>query len=48
VQSAVALTGSTFDAVVDAWNLRAGRAIEPDPTVDAAAIRERYAEAAGA
>ena len=40
------LTGSTFDDVADAWNLRAGRTIEPDPTVDAAAIRDRYAEAA--
>lgn len=42
VQAAVALTGSTFDAVVDAWNLRAGHVVEPDPTVDAAGIRERY------
>jgi xylulokinase len=48
VQAAVALTGSTFDAVVDAWNLRAGRIVEPDPTVDAVGIRERYAEAADA
>ena len=47
VQAAVVLTGSTFDDVADAWNLRAGRTIEPDPTVDAAAIRGRYAEAAG-
>jgi xylulokinase len=48
VQAAVALTGSTFDAVVDAWNLRAGRIVEPDPPVDAVGIRERYAEAADA
>jgi xylulokinase len=48
VQAAVALTRSTFDAVVDAWNLRAGRTVEPDPTVDAVGIRERYAEAADA
>ena len=48
VQAAVALTGSTFDDVADAWNLRAGRVVEPDLTVDAASIRERYVEAAGA
>ena len=48
VQAAVVLTGSTFDDVAAAWDLRAGRTIEPDPTVDAAAIRERYADAAGA
>jgi xylulokinase len=47
VQAAVALTGSTFDDVAEAWNLRGGRTIEPDPTVDAAAIRQRYAEMAG-
>lgn len=46
-QAAVALTGSTFDDVAEAWNLRAGHIIEPDPTVDRNAIRHRYAEAAG-
>ena len=46
-QAAVALTESTFDDVAEAWNLRAGRIIEPDPTVDRGAIRHRYAEAAG-
>ena len=48
VQAAVALTGSSFDDVATAWDLRAGRTIDPDPAVDAAAIRARYAEAAGA
>jgi xylulokinase len=47
VQAAVAVTGSSFDDVASAWNLHAGHTIEPDPTVDAAAIRGRYAAAAG-
>jgi xylulokinase len=47
VQAAVALTGSSFDDVAEAWNLRGGQTIEPDLTVDAAAIRQRYAEVAG-
>jgi xylulokinase len=47
VQAAVALSGATFDDVATAWNLRSGRTIEPDPAVDAAAIRGRYAEVAG-
>jgi xylulokinase len=48
VQAAVAVTGSSFDDVASAWNLRSGRTIEPDLTVDAASIRRRYADAAGA
>jgi xylulokinase len=44
VQAAVALTGSSFDDVASAWNLHAGHTIEPDPTVDAASIRGRYAD----
>lgn len=48
VQAAVALSGSTFDDVADAWQLRAGRMVEPAPGVDAGSIRSRYAETMGA
>jgi xylulokinase len=48
VQAAVAVTGSSFDEVASAWNLHAGRTIDPDLTVDAASIRGRYADAVGA
>jgi xylulokinase len=45
VQAAVVLTGSSFRDVSDAWKLGAGQTIEPDTTVDAAAIRQAYAAA---
>lgn len=45
VQAAVALTGASFEEVAGAWDLRATRTIEPDPTVDLAEVRGAYAEA---
>lgn len=48
VQAAVALTGASFDEVADAWDLRAGHTIDPDPTVDRASIRGRYGDVVGA
>lgn len=48
LQATVALTGASFDDVAAAWDLRAGRTVEPDTAVDAASIRGRYADAAGA
>lgn len=47
LQAAVALCGASFEDLADAWDLHAGHTIEPDPTVDADAIRARYAEASG-
>jgi xylulokinase len=45
VQAAVVLTGSSFREISDAWGLGAGQTVEPDTTVDAAAIRQAYATA---
>ena len=47
LQAAAALTGHSFDALSDAWELRAGDRVETDAAVDAAGIRAAYAEAAG-
>jgi xylulokinase len=45
VQAAAVLHGAAPDDVARAWNLALGMAVEPDATVDRAAIREAYAEA---
>lgn len=42
VQAAALLRGRPPDEVVAAWGLTGGATVEPDPTVDAAAIRSRY------
>jgi hypothetical protein len=42
------LTGASFADVASAWGSGAGATTEPDPAVDAAAVRGAYAEAAGA
>ena len=39
-------TASAFDELAEAWGLGAGEVIEPDLTVDGAAIRAAYATAA--
>ena len=46
VQAAAVLHGRRFDELAEAWGLGAGDVIEPDPTVDGAAIRAAYAAAA--
>ena len=48
VQAAAVLTGEPFDVITAAWDLGAGTTTAPDPSVDARAIRDAYAEAAGA
>ena len=45
VQAAAVLHGCTFDALATAWGLGAGTVVEPDATVDRAAIRGTYAQA---
>ena len=45
VQAAVAARLGTFDEVQAAWKLGAGTTVDPRVDVDAAGIRERYAEA---
>jgi xylulokinase len=47
VQAAAVLQGCSFDDIAAAWALGAGRIVEPDPTVDRAAIRNAYAAARG-
>lgn len=47
VQAATAKLGGDFDAVAKAWQLGRGESVEPDRSVDAAAIRAAYAEHAG-
>jgi len=47
VQAAAVLLGRDPAAVARAWDLARGRAVEPDATVDRAAIREAYAKARG-
>ena len=47
VQAATATLGGDFDAVAEAWQLGRGETVEPDCSVDAAAIRAVYAEHAG-
>jgi xylulokinase len=46
-QAAVVLTGKSFDDLASAWQLGAGTVIDPDLSVDGAAIREAYGAAAG-
>ena len=46
LQAAAVLQGVAFDELAEAWGLGAGEVIEPDPTVDGAAIRAAYATAA--
>ena len=48
VQAAATLTAADPLEVVEAWSLGAGRVVEPDPTVDAAAVRAAYHQAISA
>lgn len=45
LQAAVVLTGAGFDDLAAAWGVGRGRVVEPDPTVDGAAVRAAYGEA---
>jgi hypothetical protein len=45
---AVVLLGCDFTQVIDAWGLSAGEIVEPNLSVDRAAIRAAYADAADA
>jgi xylulokinase len=45
VQAAAVLTGTSFDDVAAAWGLGAATTVDPDPTVDGAAVREAYSAA---
>ena len=45
VQAAAVLDGCAPNDVAEAWGLGSGRMVEPDPLVDAAAIRDTYAAA---
>jgi xylulokinase len=45
LQAAAVLTGRSFAELADAWSLHRGSVVEPDPTVDAAAVRDAYAAA---
>jgi xylulokinase len=47
VQAAAVLLDLDPTEIARTWDLVAGRAVEPDATVDRAAIREAYAEARG-
>jgi xylulokinase len=47
VQAAAVLLGRAPDDVARAWHLARGTAVEPDASVDRAAIREAYAETRG-
>lgn len=47
VQAAAVLTGGSFAEIAEAWNLGAGTATDPDPAVDASAVRQAYSEASG-
>jgi len=47
VQAAAVLTGRTLGEVRSAWGLGAGVLVEPDTSVDAAAVREAYAALRG-
>jgi xylulokinase len=46
LQAAVVLHGRSFDDVADAWQLGRSTVVEPDGSVDAAAVRQAYADAA--
>ena len=45
LQAAAVLTGCPFAEIAAAWDLGVGTTIDPDPTVDGAAIRARYSTA---
>ena len=45
LQAAAVSGGRGFDEVVAAWGLGASTTVEPDPTVDGAAVRAAYADA---
>ena len=45
VQAAAVFHGCGFDAVAEAWNLGAGEVVEPDDSVDHAAVRAAFSEA---
>lgn len=45
VQATAVLHGTSLDDVAQAWGLHAGTTVDPDPTVDAPAIRAAYADA---
>jgi xylulokinase len=44
-QAAALLHGCSFDALAQAWNLGAGDVVEPDDSVDRAAVRAAFSEA---
>jgi len=48
VQAAAVLHGCDFDDLAAAWSLGTGDVIEPDTTIDRAAIRAAYADARAA
>ncbi len=48
VQAAATLLGVPVHDIAVAWGLHDSQVVEPDPTVDAAAVRAAYAEASGA
>jgi xylulokinase len=45
VQAAAVLHGTTTEEVAAAWGLGSGQVVEPDRSVDAAAVRDAYARA---
>jgi sugar (pentulose or hexulose) kinase len=45
IQAAAVLQQRTTDEIADAWGMGAAREVEPDPRVDAEAIRADYASA---
>jgi xylulokinase len=45
VQAAAALSGRPIAEVGGAWGLDDGTTVDPDPTVDRAAVRAAYADA---
>jgi len=47
VQAAAVLTGRSPDEVQTAWGLGGGVVVEPDGSVDAAAVRDAYAALRG-
>jgi len=47
VQAAALFHGCGFDALAEAWGLGAGHVVEPDGTVDRAAVRAAFSEATG-
>jgi len=45
LQAAAVLTGRSFDDLTAAWGSGPGRVVDPDPSVDGAAIRAAYTDA---